>query len=78
MRRTHLDQERVRFERSETDDRTHAAWVLEALVAPSPSGGTSVTVDLHYGGALWSTPIEAALSTFEGGAAERLDAYLAQ
>ncbi len=87
MRRTHLDDSRVRFERDEVDGRDHAAWVLEATVAPvvtSPAGesvngesvGSEVVVHLHYSGALWSTPLEIALASFEGSAADRLDAYL--
>jgi len=42
----------------------------------SPSGGSDVVVHLHYSGALWSTPLEIALASFEGSAADRLDSYL--
>lgn len=77
MRRTHLDEASVRFERDEVDGRDHAAWELEATVAPQDAGGGSdVVVHLHYSGALWSTPLEIALASFEGSAADRLDSYL--
>ena len=81
MTRTHLDHGRVRFERAEVDGREHAEWILEATVAPGDDAsnelGSEVLVHLHYGGALWSTPLEIALASFEGSAAERLDRYLA-
>lgn len=76
MTRTQLDDSSVRFERSETDGRDHAEWVLRANVSPVEAGGSTVVVDLHYGGALWSTPIEIALSGFEGTAADRLGEWL--
>jgi hypothetical protein len=77
MRRAHLDDTRVRFERDEVDGRDHAAWELEATVAPADTGaGSDVVVHLHYSGALWSTPLEIALASFEGSAADRLDSYL--
>ena len=82
MRRTHLDDTSVRFERDEVDGRDHAAWKLEATVSPTDpagdnrSGGSDVVVHLHYSGALWSTPLEIALASFEGSAADRLDSYL--
>ena len=77
MRRTHLDDNRVRFERDEVDGRDHAAWELEATVAPADAcSGSDVVVHLHYSGALWSTPLEIALASFEGSAADRLDSYL--
>lgn len=82
MRRTHLDDTSVRFERDEVDGRDHAAWKLEATVSPTDpagdnrGGGSDVVVHLHYSGALWSTPLEIALASFEGSAADRLDSYL--
>jgi len=76
MRRTSLDATRVQFERDETDGREHSAWTLTASL--TPVGDTSeVTVHLHYGGALWTAPLEIVLASFEGSAAERLSAYLA-
>jgi len=44
---------RVRFERSETDGRRHAPWVLDAQVTPT-DGGSRLEMRLHYGGALWT------------------------
>lgn len=77
MTRTMLDDEQVRFERNEVDGRDHAEWVLTARVDPADRGGSDVTVDLHYGGSLWSTPLEMALASVEGSAADGLDAHLA-
>jgi hypothetical protein len=44
---------RVRFERRETDGRTHAPWILDAQVLETP-GGSRLDMQLHYGGALWA------------------------
>jgi hypothetical protein len=44
---------RVRFERHETDGRTHAPWILDAQVVETPSG-SRLDMHLHYGGALWA------------------------
>lgn len=40
---------RVRFERREVDGRSHAPWVLDAVVEGLPDGAR-LTVHLHYGG----------------------------
>jgi hypothetical protein len=50
----------VVFERRETDGRKHSPWVLTAQVGAT-SGGSNLTVNLHYGGTL-----------FTGGVLERL------
>ena len=50
----------VVFERRETDGRKHSPWVLTAQVETT-SVGSNLTVDLHYGGTL-----------FTGGVLERL------
>lgn len=44
---------RVRFERGETDGRTHAPWTLDAHVLETV-GGSRLEMHLHYGGALWA------------------------
>lgn len=59
MQRTLLDAEHhaVRFERVELDGRRHSPWVLTAVVSESTSDGVlgaSLTMKLHYGGALWT------------------------
>lgn len=77
MVRTELDERSVRFVRSETDDREHADWVLSAELEPLADGRSDVEVHLHYGGALWSAPLELVLKSFEGSAADRLSGYLA-
>jgi hypothetical protein len=54
VRTEHRAPEVAVFERRETDGREHAAWVLRATVAPGPDGaGSTLTMDLHYGGSLW-------------------------
>lgn len=52
--------ERVVFERDETDGRQHSVWRLAAHVAEQGSG-SSLLMELHYGGSLWT-----------GGLAERV------
>ena len=76
MVRTELDDRSVRFERAETDGRDHAEWILTAALEPGAGTTSEVKVHLHYGGALWSAPLEIVLSSFEGSAADRLSAYL--
>jgi hypothetical protein len=51
---------KVVFERQETDGRKHSPWVLTAHVGGA-SVGSNLTVNLHYGGTL-----------FTGGVLERL------
>lgn len=60
MVRTALgDDGTVRFERAETDGRSHSAWVLSAEVRPAapdgPDGpeGSQLVMRLHYGGSMW-------------------------
>ncbi len=76
MVRTELTTNSVRFERQETDGRDHAEWVLTAGLTPLDTATSSAQVHLHYGGALWSAPLEIVLASFEGSAADRLSAYL--
>lgn len=45
------------FERREDDGRSHAAWVLRADIT-AVSGGSRLTMHLHYSGALWGPVIE--------------------
>lgn len=52
--------ERVVFERDETDGRRHSAWRLAARVAEIGTG-SALVMELHYGGSLWT-----------GGLAERV------
>lgn len=76
MARVASDDHMVKFERQETDGRDHAVWTLVATVAAITDDQCQAEVHLHYGGALWSTPLEIVLSSFEGTAADRLEAYL--
>ena len=56
MRRTHNSPESIVFERDESDGRNHSAWTLQ--VRTEPSGlGCVVTMELSYGGALWTAGI---------------------
>lgn len=76
MVRTELDEALVRFERRELDGRDHAEWVLTASLDAIDTAAADVKVHLHYGGALWTAPLEIVLKSFEGTAADRLSAYL--
>lgn len=49
MVRTVDEPDHVRFERSETDGRSHSPWTLDARLDPT-SAGTRLTMQLHYGG----------------------------
>lgn len=52
-RTVHEPMERVKFERAETDERDHAEWVLTATLVPAGDGST-LSMDLHYSGGLWT------------------------
>jgi len=75
MVRSILDKpNRARFERSETDGRSHAPWVLDATVQPTPSpGSTILTMDLEYGGRLWSSVLDGILAAQVDSAAQKLE-----
>jgi hypothetical protein len=49
MIRTINEPSHIRFEREETDGRSHSPWVLDAELE-SISTGTRLTMGLHYGG----------------------------
>ena len=78
MVRTALDEHSVRFERVETDGRNHAEWILSASLESLSPTSSAVKVHLHYGGALWTAPLEIVLASFEGSAADRLSAFLSK
>lgn len=63
-----------RFERQETDSRDHSPWTLDASVAPDRAGST-VTMDLRYGGRLWTAPLEPILGSFIDDAGPGLETY---
>ena len=56
MRRTMNDANVIVFERDEDDNRQHSAWVMRVALGPSVNG-TNVTIDLSYGGTLWTAGI---------------------
>jgi len=56
MRRTINEENVIVFERDENDGRQHSPWVMRVSLSPSVSG-TNVTIDLSYGGNLWSAGI---------------------
>jgi carbon monoxide dehydrogenase subunit G len=56
MRRTMNDDSVIVFERDEDDGRNHSPWVMRVMLAPSHAG-TNVTIDLSYGGTLWTAGI---------------------
>lgn len=67
---------RVRFERRETDQREHAAWVLGATVAADGSTST-LTMDLHYDGTLWVPLLDRLLTNEIEASRSRLRALVA-
>ena len=56
MRRTMNEENIIVFERDEDDNRQHSPWVMRVSLSPSAMG-TNVTIDLSYGGSLWSAGI---------------------
>lgn len=56
MRRTVNDDNVIVFERDEDDNRQHSPWVMRVSLSPSDRG-TNVTIDLSYGGTLWTAGI---------------------
>lgn len=56
MRRSMNDENVIVFERDEDDGRQHSPWVMRVLLSPTASG-TTVTIDLSYGGTLWTAGI---------------------
>jgi uncharacterized membrane protein len=48
-----VDNRVVRFERAEVDGREHSTWALQVDLEPV-DGNTMVTMNLAYGGSLWS------------------------
>jgi uncharacterized protein YndB with AHSA1/START domain len=61
VRREHQPPDHVVFERREVDGRHHSPWVLRATVA-TQSGGSRLTMHLHYGGGLWGPVLERLLT----------------
>lgn len=62
VRSEHRHPEVVTFERREIDGRQHSTWTLRALVAKRTVGAgrpdeADLTMELVYGGSLWSGPI---------------------
>lgn len=78
MVRTVADGQRVRFERREIDGRDHSSWVLSAEVTPHREAPwrSEVTIDLDYGGSLWSGLLEGALEAAADDATQRLQSYV--
>lgn len=70
-----IDRSTYRFERHELDGRNHSAWTLDASATRCPNGDATVTMDLRYEGALWTTPLEPILGSFIAGAGPDLEAY---
>lgn len=55
VRTIHSDTQLV-FERQENDGRQHAPWKMEVSLADEPEG-CRVTIDLSYGGTLWTAGV---------------------
>ncbi|MET0144579.1 MAG: SRPBCC family protein [Ilumatobacteraceae bacterium] len=54
VRTVHEPDRHVRFERVQDDERDHAEWILDALVA-DVGGGAALTTELTYSGKLWGS-----------------------
>ena len=69
---------RVRFDRSETDGRNHAAWTMEVTVHPIDGGTLRSRADcrLHYGGSLWTGLLDGQLDTTADRSADALRALV--
>lgn len=52
----------VVFERRELDGRSHSDWILRARIDPATSGPTTLTMELHYGGAMWMPMLDRLLA----------------
>lgn len=50
------------FERRELDGRSHSDWVMRAHVIPGEAGTTTLTMELHYGGAMWMPMLDRVLA----------------
>lgn len=61
IRTVHEPPRSVRFERAETDGRSHSPWVLEATVEPADAG-SRLRFRLHYGGGLFGPVLEKVLT----------------
>jgi len=61
VRTVHEHPARARFERIEHDGRQHSPWVLDATVEEM-SGGSVLTMRLHYGGRLWVAALDRLLA----------------
>lgn len=69
------DGQTVTFSRREIDGRDHAAWEMTATAQPAATG-TDVTVNLAYGGTLWSGLLDGVLDRAIDTAIRRLDTHL--
>jgi hypothetical protein len=83
MVRTVADGATVRFERRELDERDHAQWTLEAVVAPVddpavPEHRSRAHLVLSYSGSLWSSLLDGVLDSSAEAAARDLQAYAAE
>ena len=64
------DPHHIRFERHETDGRSHGQWVLQAVLdsgvttsgVASPQSGTRLFITLNYEGSLWTSVVERVLA----------------
>lgn len=56
MKRTTNTDSLVIFERHESDHREHAPWVMKVTLTDS-DGGSVVSIDLSYGGNLWTAGV---------------------
>ena len=61
VRTVHVPDRHARFERVEHDGRQHSPWVLDASIV-GDDGGSTLTMQLHYGGRLWMPALDRLLT----------------
>lgn len=69
---------RVRFERTEHDERDHSSWVLDSEIEASSPTTTKLTMTLAYGGRLWTSALNPVLDAQVADATIKLEALSRQ
>ena len=66
----------VRFERQETLEGDFSEWIMEATANKVDDTNTEVTVELVYGGKLWTGGLESVLESQIDKSVEQLTEYI--
>ena len=68
----------VRFERQETAEGDFSEWIMEATANKVDDTNTEVTVELIYGGKLWTSGLDSVLESQIDKSVEQLTKYVEQ